>query len=134
MHVGASASPEASVAAGTHPATVSALASSLRAAAERLLERYPAVATAVNRIADRLGATPPQPAALLEEHLFALEAVLLERCWEALPETERSAIAERSRTVADRAGGTADTRQRTERASRDRELRRLLALPRLELG
>ncbi len=103
------------------------------AAAGSLSEELPEVAAVILEIVERMSTAPAMPPALLEEHLFSMEAVLLDRCWRALPEVERSAIDDRSRQASDRAGGGRSTRARTRRAIRDRELRERLGLPRLEI-
>jgi hypothetical protein len=106
----------------------------MREAAESLREHLPGVAAVILEIVDQMSTTPAMPPALLEQHLFSMEAVLLDRCWRALPEEERAAIDDRSRQAADGAGGSRSTRERTRRAMRDRELREQLGLPRLEIG
>jgi hypothetical protein len=79
------------------------------------------------------------PAGALEEHLYSLESAMLAGCWRALPEEERRAI-DLAVTRATAAIATAaatdtddETRERMRLAVRDRELRSLLGLPRLEL-
>ncbi len=66
----------------------------------------------------------------VETGLFALEESLLEACWNALGEDERDLVDAAAR----RASGCDDTTSRSYLAHRDRELRRLLGLPRLELA
>ena len=105
----------------------------MHAAAGALSEHLPAVAAVILEFATRISQAPKMPPALLEEHLFSMEAVLLDRCWRSLPEQDRRAIDERSRQGAASAGGDRSTRDRTRRALRDRELRERLGLPRLEI-
>jgi hypothetical protein len=76
---------------------------------------------------------PDMPAAEVEAHLHALETILLTGCWSAVHEQDRVRIdALAARAVAE-AGATGEAAERTRRAVRDRELRSLLGLPRLEL-
>jgi hypothetical protein len=111
----------------------SSLVETLRAAAAAHREGMPQVAEAIAGIADQLERAVDMPAALLEEHLFSLEAVLLDHCWRGLPEKARQVIDRSSREAAAASGAADEARERTRRAIRDRELRRLLELPRLEL-
>jgi hypothetical protein len=104
----------------------------LRQAAAAGASSRPEVATVIGGIVDRMEALAELPAAILEEHLFTLEAVLLEECWRVLPAAEREVIEHIAAAAA--AEGTDEARERTRRAVRDRELRALLGLPRLELG
>ncbi len=104
----------------------------LRQAAAAAASSRPEVATVIGGIVDRMEALAELPAAILEEHLFTLEAVLLEECWRVLPAAEREVIEHIAAAAA--AEGTDEARERTRRAVRDRELRALLGLPRLELG
>lgn len=106
----------------------------LRRVATTSKAQRPEVATVVGGISDRLGELRDLPAAVLEEHLFTLEAVLLESCWRVLADSERALIEGSAEAAAEAAGGSPETRERTRRAVRDRELRALLGLPRLELG
>jgi hypothetical protein len=106
----------------------------MRAAADGLSENLVEVAKVIVEIADRLDRESSMPSAVLEQHLFSMEAVLLDRCWRALPDHERNVIDERSQETAAVAGGTRSARERTRRAVRDRELRHMLGLPRLEIG
>jgi hypothetical protein len=134
MHVGEG--PVEPAAAGLEPPVqdLDSLLGRMRAAADSLSEDLPEVAAVIGEIVDRMSNAPAMPPAILEEHLFSMEAVLLDRCWRALPEPVRDAIDARSRQAADAAGGERSTRERTRRAIRDRELRERLGLPRLEIG
>ncbi|HSN55551.1 MAG TPA: hypothetical protein VLT32_12810 [Candidatus Sulfomarinibacteraceae bacterium] len=111
------------------------LVAALEAVAAGQRDAHPAVAEAVRRtgrqVATALEEVPPE---LLDEHLFALESELLEACWAALPARDRDAIDGRTSEEAAATAGTDEARRRSRRALRDRELRRLLALPRLEVG
>ncbi len=134
MHVGES--PVAPDDASLDPSVsdLGPLLQRMRNAADALSEDLPAAADVILEFVVRISNAPSMPPAVLEEHLFSIEAVLLGRCWQALPEPERTAIEERSRQGADAAGGKQSTRERTRRALRDRALRERLGLPRLEIG
>jgi flagellar motility protein MotE (MotC chaperone) len=73
------------------------------------------------------------PPAAASQHLYALESSLLARCLEALEPGDRDRIEHQARVSAASAGATDDARTRAFRAHRDRLLRELLGLPRLEL-
>jgi len=112
-------------------AELEALAGRLEAAAQSQSEARPRVATAVLSIRKQLETALEMTPSDAGELLFSLESSLLHRCLEALDETEREALEARAR---DRAGeGSEDSRRRRVLALRDRELRALLELPRLEL-
>jgi len=107
----------------------------LTSTAADLRERRPAVADVVDRVAKQVNlASDDIPAEAIDEHLFELEAAMLHDCREALGEDERRTIDKR----VDRAVGVSavseDARRRSIRALRDREIRLLLDLPRLEIG
>jgi hypothetical protein len=106
----------------------------LQRVAEEWSGRAPEVARAVREVARRLEDAVKLPPALLQEHLFTLEAVLLSACLRALPEEQRTILEERARAAAAATGATEDAAERTRRAIRDRELRELVGLPRMELG
>jgi hypothetical protein len=133
MHVGETAAETAGAADEPPTERVASLIESLRHAAERLQKRFPDAAKLIASIAETLTSVPDMPPAALEEHLYSLESVLLERCWQSLPPADRERITERSDEAAASAGADAAVRERTVRAFRDRELRRLLDLPRLEI-
>lgn len=84
-------------------------------------------------ISKTITATPEMPAAAVEEHLFALESTLLLNCFELLDEPERRDIEDRAQTAASSSAATPEAQERAYRAHRDRLLRHLLDLPRLEL-
>ena len=125
---GAGAAPEA-----PHR-TPAALAEELRSAASRLDGEMIPSAGAILAIAAQVAASADLPPAMAEEQLSALESVLLAACWRALPEAERDRIERASAAAAAASGATGEALERTRRAIRDRELRRTLGLPRLELG
>lgn len=93
----------------------------------------PAVAEALTRIAEQIEtAGRDLPVEMLDEHLFGLESAMLHECWQAIPDDERRTIDERVGTAVDGSSATDEARQRSARALRDREIRLLLRLPRLE--
>jgi hypothetical protein len=114
--------------------TPAVLASELRSVAAGLGDARLSVASAILTIADQVEVASELPLAMLEEHLCALESVLLATCWRALPEAERERIEHDSAAAAAASGAAGEALERTRRAIRDRELRRVLGLPRLELG
>ncbi|MEE4270547.1 MAG: hypothetical protein V2I67_02660 [Thermoanaerobaculales bacterium] len=105
----------------------------LNAAADVLETTRPAVARVVRGIAGQVElAGKDLPPGAVDEHLFALESTMLAECLAALTDDERRTI---EATVDDVVTGTtasADARSRSARALRDREVRLLLDLPRLE--
>jgi hypothetical protein len=106
------------------------LAGEMREVASRRADR-PAVVAAIERTAQLVEAATDMDEAALDEHLFSLEALLLEACWNGLDDDERSRIDEVANAAA--ASTTETGRDRARRAARDRELRRRLDLPRLEV-
>ena len=70
----------------------------------------------------------------LDEQLYGLESAMLIACWDAIEETERGSIDDRVSGAATSSATTEEARLRSKRALRDREVRLLLDLPRLELG
>lgn len=95
--------------------------------------RHPAVAEVLARTRGQIEtAVADLPPGQLDEHLWSLESAMLASCWEAIDTADRNAIDRRIATAAADAATDA-ARQRTVRALRDRELRLLLDLPRLEL-
>jgi hypothetical protein len=133
MRAGAHSEPPAASAADTRQPPVG-LAAGLRSAAAALGGDMLPVAGAILTVADLVEAGIDLPPAMLEERLCALESVLLAGCWRALPAAEREQIDAASVAAAAASGATGEARERTRRAIRDRELRRALGLPRLELG
>lgn len=111
------------------------LSSRLEAAARSLVDDRPAVSRVLERTIELLDrAADDVPAALLDEHLYSLESAMLRDCWQALDPRERSSIDARVDAAVTASIGSGAARRRAERALRDRELRVLLGLPRLELG
>jgi len=110
---------------------LSALAAELRARA-RSTGHSDGVVAALERTALLVDAATELDDVSLDEHLFALEAIMLDACWNALDDNRRSEV----EALADAAAATSTTdegRARARRAARDRELRRRLDLPRLEV-
>jgi hypothetical protein len=119
---------------GDDAASIERLAARLTAAAARHHDQLPAVAAVIKRTAELVTVAGRElPQTLIENHLFALEAGLLADCRRALPADRRALIEERARAAAEAASTTDDARERSARALRDREIRILLDLPRLEL-
>jgi hypothetical protein len=73
------------------------------------------------------------PPAVVEEYLYALETSLLDSCLDTLDPDERGTLESRARLQAEHITEDPEARERTFRALRDRLLRDLLGLPRLEL-
>jgi len=109
------------------------LESELNAAAESQRDPRPRVADAIEGIATTVGAAHELPPAGLEEHLFALESALLTTCLASLSHDECDELEGRARADAAASTTNPEARDRAFRAFRDRLLRDLLALPRLEL-
>jgi hypothetical protein len=115
-------------------AALATLAAKLAGAAVRLRVEMPRTAEVISGFATAVEGAAELPVAAVEEHLFALESALLANCLDAIDESQRHGIEERARTDAATTAATPDARERTFRALRDRLLRELLSLPRLELG
>ncbi len=109
------------------------LISHLKSSAGEVRETLPRTADVIEGIAHQILGCDEMPLALLEDHLFSLETVLLDGCWRSLPDSHRQEISTRADATATASGAEGDIADRTRRAMRDRELRRLLDLPRLEL-
>jgi hypothetical protein len=132
MHVG-EADHELGLDGPTIDQQLAALADSLRRAARISDRDRPETSAVIEQVASQLDQTPEMPAAAIEAHLHALESVLIASCWRSLPEDDRRLIDELGVRAAAAAGGSDEAADRTRRAMRDRELRTLLELPRLEL-
>jgi len=134
MHLGqseASVAPEAEGAGGDWRHLVDEVSA---AAAAQRVER-PAVAEVLDGIAEQIEIAGRElPTELLDEHVFSLESAMLEECRHALTRDEQRAIDERVDAAVAATSATEDARRRSTRALRDREIRLLLGLPRLELG
>ena len=114
-------------------AALRSLAQRLGDASKKQQSSRPRVAAAIDRLAAEVLSATELPPHLVEEHLYALETTLLANCLVALDDEERAGLEERARQEA--AASTADdeARERSFRALRDRSLRTLLELPRLEI-
>ena len=114
-------------------ADVSRSVRELRVAAARLEADRREVAAVVERTAGQVElAGKDLPIEMLDEHLFQLESIMLIDCRAALGEAELRAIDENVEAAAASAASE-DARRRMINALRDRELRLLLDLPRLEI-
>lgn len=134
MHIGQAESD-----GGIEPAEVAercaALAAALTSATDTQRESRPKVADELNRISALIEAAAGELTAdLMDEHLFGLESAMLHGCWEALPDNERQRISDRVEAAVDASSVSEEGRKRSLRALRDREIRLLLSLPRLEIG
>lgn len=131
MRVGApAAAGEGAVDAGR---AVDGLADRLDAVVSELRHRRPSVAGVVARVAAELRAARELPPGLIEDHLYSLESTLLDACLRTLDEDDRQALEQRASAEAAAAAANPEARMRMRLALRDRLLRDLLALPRLEL-
>ncbi len=111
------------------------LVSTLRNAANAQRKDRAPVAEVLSRIAAQIEtACSDLAAAMLDEHLFSLEAEMLHQCWAALSEDEQTTIGAHVESAVASTFATEEARQRSTRALRDRELRLLLDLPRLDVG
>lgn len=108
------------------------LADLLRHQAQAIEPEAPGLAAVVTRVARLVESAQDLDPVGREEHLFALEGVLLDGCWDELTDPQRLEIASRADEAA-ASGATEDARSRAWAAARDRELRHLLELPRLEV-
>lgn len=114
-------------------AAVDSIGGALRRIATGRRDSNPRLAEVISSIADSIEDLAELPPAAAGEHLFALETSLLAGCLEALETSERTRIEDRARELAEPSSATSDARERAFRAHRDRLVRELLELPRLEL-
>ncbi len=112
---------------------IEGMAARLREVAAKTRSDFPAVADVCDAMAGQVESSADMPLAMLEEHLFALETLLLAGCWRALPGPDRDEIDRDSAAGADASGASGKALERTRIALRDRGLRRRLGLPRLAL-
>ncbi|MDX2437937.1 MAG: hypothetical protein QNL88_12900 [Acidobacteriota bacterium] len=115
------------------PESVRGLAETLRSSANRIRAKRPRVAAVMDRISCEVGEAAGVDSHFVEEHLYALETSLLVDCFDALEDEDRLQLEARARADAERAAATPEARERTFRALRDRLLRDLIQLPRLEI-
>jgi len=119
---------------GAVEASVASLRAALIEAASGCRSKHPGAAEVIETIADQIGSASGLAPAELDEHLFTLEAALLEGCHKNLTAAARSLIetdAERAIAATGRHGAAAN---RAAKALRDRAVRTLLGLPRLEIS
>jgi len=131
MRVGAGADSTGDVASTRE--TIGRLAQRLDAAADRVRDERPRAAAVIDRINREVRAAVEIDGRLVEEHLYALETSLLVDCLDALEEEDRFRLNDLARAEAERVAVNPEARERTFRALRDRQLRNLLDLPRLEI-
>jgi hypothetical protein len=134
MRAGQSENPS-----GTAPPETSgdcgSLVAALTEAADSQRRTRPPVAEVLARIATRVEAAGDElPLEMLDEHLFGLESEMLYECWAAIPQNEQRTIEARIEQAVAGAAATDEARRRSAKALRDREIRLLLELPRLEVG
>lgn len=111
------------------------LVTDLDSAAGTQRHARPAVAKVLTRIAEQVEtAGRDLSVEMLDEHLFGLESTMLQECWHVLPHNEQQTINDRVEAAVDGSSASEEARRRSARALRDREIRLLLGLPRLELG
>ena len=131
MRVGAGAGSSGDIAATRQ--SIARLAEKLEAAANRVRGERPRAAAVIDRINHEVRAAADIDSRLVEEHLYALETSLLVDCLDAFEDDDRRRIDERAHSEAATVAVSPDARERTFRALRDRLLRNLLDLPRLEI-
>lgn len=131
MRIGAEADSAVDVA--VDPASIQRLAQDLRAAAKSIETERPRVATVVERISHEIDEATEIDGVFVEDYLYALETALLADCLDALDDTDRQRLEGRARAEAEKVAANPDALDRTFRALRDRLLRNLLELPRLEI-
>ncbi|MCP4896485.1 MAG: hypothetical protein GY906_05870 [bacterium] len=112
---------------------IAELTTTLRDRQGDLADEEPDAAQVVARIADQLERVGDLPSDQLEEHLYGLEQALLSGCLDALTPSTRETVENAARNRAQASGATGESLDRTLRAMLDREVRRHLNLPRLEL-
>jgi hypothetical protein len=115
------------------PESVRALAESLRSSATGIRSDRPRVAAVIDRISHEVDEAVDVDAHFLEQHLYALETSLLVDCFDALEDGDRRELEDRARADAEKVAATPEALDRTFHALRDRLLRDLLQLPRLEI-
>jgi hypothetical protein len=131
MRVGAGAPSSDDVAATR--LSIERLAERLDASANNARGLRPRAAAVIDRINLEVRAAADTERPLVEEHLYALETSLLVDCFDALEEEDRRRLDDRAQTEAEHMAAGPEARERTFRALRDRLLRTLLELPRLEI-
>ena len=114
---------------------IGVLSAALAAVEQKHQGTRPAVAAVLRRTAEQVTAAVDElPPDLLDEQLYNLESAMMIGCWEAIENAERGSIEKRIAGSLASSTTSHEARRRSERALRDRELRLMLDLPRLELG
>jgi len=131
MRVGAGADSSSNTASTRE--TIGHLADRLDAAADRVRVERPRAAAVIDRINREVRAAADIDSRLVEEHLYALETSLLVDCLDALEGNDRRRLEDRALAEAESVAVDPEARERAFRALRDRLLRTLLDLPRLEI-
>ncbi len=132
MRVGATAPSHTDAVSASE--SIRRLAGRLATAANSARASRPRAAAVIDRIRLEVEAASAVDTAFVEEHLFALESTLLVDCFDALEDDDRRRLEDRARADAEAMAVTPEARDRTFRALRDRLLRTLLDLPRLEIA
>ncbi len=114
--------------------SVVSLAAALTEIADQCRPEQPGAAEVIDTVAGQVRAASNLDAAGLDEHLFSLEAALLEGCNRALSETDRTHIEKLAEQATTSSGKTGPAAARAAKAFRDQAVRRLLNLPRLEVS
>lgn len=130
MSLGQTAEVEEAAQAAEVRSAVASLGERLKAAASAQAEQRPRVAAALGVLVAHLLRAAELPVAAVEEHLYSLEIAMLEGCRRALDQDEQELVDERARVSASTENGEGSVF----RAMQDHEVRRLLDLPRLEIG
>jgi len=113
---------------------VDAIVQRLHAAADRHDELSPGVSAAIRdaaRLAEAASTLSPGAA---DEHLYNVEAQLLADCLAAILPDQREELLQSAQREALASGATGAAAKRAAAAFRDRQLRQILDLPRLELS
>ncbi len=132
MHVGAHDEEAAEKTVDQTPA-LHRLAERLEDSAREAEAYNPRLAELIKGMAGSVTAAADLPPETVGEHLYALETALLANSYELLDQKQRDEVAHRARAAADQSTTSADGRERAYRAHRDRNIRELLRLPRLEI-
>jgi hypothetical protein len=120
--------------ADEHRRQVEAVVRQLDDAADRHRADSPAVAEAIRDAARLVEAAASLSPGAADEHLYNVESQLVSACLAALQPDQLKKLIETARQEAAATGATGTAAERATAAFRDRELRRLLGLPRLELA
>ncbi len=131
MRVGAGADSTNDMASARE--AIDHLAERLDEAAARVRDGRPRAAAVIDRFNHEVRAATEIDSRLVGEHLYALETSLLVDCLDALEEEDRLRLNDRARAESESVAVDPEARERTFRALRDRLLRNLLDLPRLEI-